>query len=604
MDAKPASHPASNFTDVKSVAFVQYLLAKHGRVLPNISSIDKRPNVDGYVEVQDEHNNLLGQLLVQVKTLPSGHNLKYDCSVEFLAYCENVHQCLLLGADHQIQRVYWLYFDEQIVRDLDYKNNKSTKTVSFKEAQYFDENSTWYIDEWAKIIENNKLRLQSHEALRIRNEHLERLLKNANKAVGTSSSSFVSIHLFLDELNRRFDIDFPTVKAFFYPQTWKLGMAYASYEPHKLDYTLFPIPFDKNDALIKEVDGDLFERLMQEGRGFSYHLAGNPIYDRPTAYAKEMVKSKVLQLVKMKLLNHSVHELLACEFVMAFIDRFHVQLGLPEKDEYSFDELQFAFHHYMPLWVEEAYGLLRRRQPMIQAQILRDGYYELDILPRLSTEDRAEITQSLGTRIDKEPRPVPIFTTKLDMSTFTDCFNYLRQHNGSIKRIYRKPDYSRLKTRSAWIWNVYSKIDVEHNSAVVFKNLQEAYSVFINHNFPTLHTDLDFFERADRILVHWSVREEYKGFDTVPGYDMFYVKDNNPGHTKGLEIINEEQANTLNDLTRQQSKELRGIGKDFRILAHSSGALDFVYEDTPLLNLIYQLLIPRLNDYFTKWTAR
>src|SRR5205823_3421083 len=199
-------------------------------------------------------------------------------------------------------------------------------------------------------------------------------------------------------------------------------------------YTLFPIPFDKNDALIKEVDGDLFERLMQEGRGFSYHLVGNPIQDRPADYAKELVKSKMLQLVKMKLLNHSGHELLAGEFVMAFIDKFREQLGLPQKDEYSFAEVQFAFHRYMPLWVEEAYGLLLRRQPMIQAQIIRDGYYDLDILPRLSSENRAEIVQSVSPRLssedreeitlsvskklDKEPRSIRISTTKLDIGTF------------------------------------------------------------------------------------------------------------------------------------------------------------------------------------------
>jgi len=436
MDAKPASHPVSNFTDDQSVSFVRYLLAKHRRVIAYISSIDKWPNIDGRVEIQDEHNNLIGPLSVQVKTLTANHNLKYDCEVNFLAYCEQVEPCLLLGVDHQSQKVYWLFFDVQSVREIDYKNNKSTKTVHFRAAQYFDENTTGYIEEWAKIVENNKQRFQSHNDLRVKTEQLEKLLKNANKAVGTSSINFVTIHRFLDELNRQFDTDFPTVKEFFYPQTWKLGMAYARYEPNKLDYTLFPITFDKNDVLIKEVDSDLFGKLMQEGRGFSYHLAGNPIQDRPADYAKEIVKSKVLQLVKMKLLNHSGHELLACEFVMAFIDRFHEQLGLPQKDEYSLPEVQFGFHRYLPLWVEEAYGLLLPRQPIIiQAQIIRDGYFDLDIISRLSSKDREEISQNVGKRLDKEPRPIRISTTKLDIGTFIECFNHLRQCNRMPSRI-------------------------------------------------------------------------------------------------------------------------------------------------------------------------
>lgn len=601
MEAKPASHPVSNFTDVQSVSLVQYLLAKHGRVIAHISSIDKWPNIDGRVEIQDEHNNLIGPLSVQVKTLPSEHNLKYDCSVDFLAYCEKVEPCLLLGVDHQTQKVYWLYLDVQSVREIDYKGNKFTKTVSLKEAQYFDENTTGYIAEWTKIVEDNKQRFQRHDDLRVRSEQLEKLLKNANRAVGTSSESFVTIHLFLDELNRKFDTDFPTVKEFFYPQAWKLGLAYARFEPNRLDYTLFPIPFNKNDVLIKEVDSDLFEKLMQEGRGFSHHLAGNPIRDRPAEYAREIVKSKVMQLVKMKLLNHSGHELLTCEFVIAFIDRFHEQLGLPQKDEYGFTEVHFGFHRYLPLWMEEAYGLLLRRQPInIQAQIMRDGYFDLDIISRLSSEDRAEITQNVNKMLDKEPRPIRISTTRLDIGTFIECFDYLRQCNGSIMRIYKKPDFSRFKTRSSWIWNAYSKEDAEYNFTVVFENLQEAYSVVVTHNFPALKTDLDFFNDADRILVHCRLRDEYQGFETGPGYDMYYVKDENPNHAKRIEIINEEQAKALNGLLRPPSIDQWGIGKDFRILAHSSGALDFVYEETPLLNLIYKLLSGRLDEYFAK----
>jgi len=601
VEAKPSSHPVSNFTDVQSVSLVQYLLAKHGRVISDISSIDKWPNIDGRVEIQDEHNNLIGPLSLQVKTLALIHNLKYDCKVDFLAYCEKVEPCLLLGVDHQTQKVYWLYFDVQSVRDIDYKNNKSTKTVYFKEAQYFDENTRGYIDEWTKIVKNNIQRFQSHDDLKVRTEQLEKLLRNANKAVGTSSISFVAIHLFLDELNRKFDTDFPTVKEFFYPQTWKLGMAYACYEPSKLDYTLFPIAFDKNDAHIKEVDSDLFENLMQEGRGFSYHLAGNPIQARPAEYAQEIVEAKVLQLVKMKLLKHLGHVLLACEFVIAFIDRFHEQLGLPQKDEYSLPEVQFGFHRYLPLWVEEAYGLLLRKQSIsIQAQIMRDGYFDPDIIWRLSSQEREEILQSVSKRLDKGPRPIAVSTTKLNIGTFIECFNYLRQCNTSIIRIYKKPDFSRLKSRSAWIWNAYSKEDAGYNSKIVFENLQEVYSIVISHNFPTLKSDLDFFEGADRILVHWTARDEYQGIAIGPGYNMYYIKDKNPDHAKRIEIINEEQAKALNDMIMLQPRELRGIGKDFRLSARSNGALDCVYEETPLLNLIYMLLKRRLDEYFAK----
>ena len=179
-------------------------------------------------------------------------------------------------------------------------------------------------------------------------------------------------------------------------------------------------------------------------------------------------------------------------------------------------------------------------------------------------------------------------------------YPYLRQCNTSIIRIYKKPDFSRLKSRSAWIWNAYSKEDAGYNSKIVFENLQEVYSIVISHNFPTLKSDLDFFEGADRILVHWTARDEYQGIAIGPGYNMYYIKDKNPDHAKRIEIINEEQAKALNDMIMLQPRELRGIGKDFRLSTRSNGALDCVYEETPLLNLIYMLLKRRLDEYFAK----
>jgi hypothetical protein len=81
---------------------------------------------------------------------------------------------------------------------------------------------------------------------------------------------------------------------------------------------------------------------------------------------------------------------------------------------------------------------------------------------------------------------------------------------------------------------------------------------------------------------------------------MYFVKDENPGHPKRIELVHEEQAKALDDLWRLQPRTLRGNGKDFMILARSHGGLDFVYEETPLLNLIYHLLSRRLDKYFAK----
>lgn len=340
MVAKPASHPKSNFTDVQSITLIGNILSSHGRVMPNLNSIDKWPNIDGKVEVQDENKGIGGSIAVQAKTLPNEHELKFKCPVSFLAYCENIEPCLLFGVDNANRRVYWRYFDSATLKNIDFRNNKETKTLYFDSSQHFDENETGYIELWTQIIESNKRKLQGFDDLK--NEY-DRLRERADELLDTEDGQFANMHLFLDELNRNYDRNFPTVKRFFYSNVWKLGMAVEEYKATSLTYALFPISWNKNDVQIKKIDSE----FAMQARGFTGHFMENPIEDRPIEYAKEVVQAKVQKLVNAKLLDHSGNEILAREIVIAFMDRFYEQMGFSEpSDEY---ELKFILHRFYNL---------------------------------------------------------------------------------------------------------------------------------------------------------------------------------------------------------------------------------------------------------------
>jgi len=45
------------------------------------------------------------------------------------------------------------------------------------------------------------------------------------------------------------------------------------------------------------------------------------------------------------------------EYLIAFIDNLSVPLGLPEKDVYSFNEVEHALKVYLPIWIEEAISI-------------------------------------------------------------------------------------------------------------------------------------------------------------------------------------------------------------------------------------------------------
>lgn len=593
MGAKPASHHKSSFTDMQSITLIGNILTGHGRVMPNLSAVDKWPNIDGRVEVQDEEANLIGPLSVQAKTLPVNHDLKFPCPVTFLSYCE-IEPCMLLGVDNQSERVYWRYFDSQEVQEIDFKKNKHTKTLYFDGAQYFDKSQTGYIKEWSQIIEKNKIRLKEYDEVK---DAYDKLRKNSNEIVGVVDKKFIKIHLFLDELNKKYDLEFPTAKSFFYPKTWKLGLAYENYGSTKIGYTIFPIPWDKNDVQIKKVDPQLAEQVREGGLGFTGHFKENPIEDRPVDYAKEVAGSKVQKIVEKKLLSHVGSEVLAREFVVAFIDMFHEQMGLPEKDEYKIAEVNFAFNEYLPHWVEEAYKfMLEKDRNNIREQIARRGYFDPDVLWQLRPEEREEIRQKVNKSWEK-PARVIMANQKLDIGVFVEFLDYLKRVNQPITRVYKKPDFKRLQG-NGWVWNKYSAEDAAHNLNVVFRNLEDAYKVVIARNFPNLQTELDLFGKADEIAVNYTVRDKYKSRRDGPTYRMFYLQAKSYHQKKSIKFINNEQADRLRNLIFQNDLKIDMYdNQSFKLLGAQHSILDFLYEETPLLNLVYQLLENRLKQY-------
>ena len=116
--SKIPSHSKTSFTDEQSTTLIKYILATHGRVMSQINSNDKWPNIDGFLEVQDSNRNLVGRLFVQAKTLPPNHKNKFRCPISFFSSCE-IDPTLLFGVDDQNKKVYWCYFDSKIIKNID-----------------------------------------------------------------------------------------------------------------------------------------------------------------------------------------------------------------------------------------------------------------------------------------------------------------------------------------------------------------------------------------------------------------------------------------------------------------------------------------------------
>lgn len=146
------SHGKTSFTDVESVSLINGTLARHGRVASNIVAHDSWANTDGDLDIQDDKGQLVGSFKAQAKTLAQSGKLKFVCPVGFLEYCKNIQPVMLLIADNEVEKVYWLYLDEESVNKLSYGASAKYKTLDLIEGQSFSKTDTDYIEVWTELF--------------------------------------------------------------------------------------------------------------------------------------------------------------------------------------------------------------------------------------------------------------------------------------------------------------------------------------------------------------------------------------------------------------------------------------------------------------------
>ena len=267
-------------------------------------------------------------------------------------------------------------------------------------------------------------------------------------------------------------------------------------------------------------------------------------------------------------------------------------------DKQNVRVLNFAFDTYFPIWIEEAYGLLLKKNRNNMAErIARKGYYDPDVLGEIMPDELEEIQKKVGQRLNKGSGTYRVANGRLDIGVFIEALGYVTKldASGNVDRLYKKADRSRIaKVGSHWIWDEFSKQDAETNLRTVFDNLPDAYAQIVRNNFPTLKEELDLFEQANAIYVSADIKDTYTDFTSGPTYRMYYVHES--GRKKrSIEFIDETSAQKYEELV--WSKEKRA-NAPYQLISANHSSLDFLYSDTPLLDLIYNILTTRLKNYF------
>ncbi len=233
--------------------------------------------------------------------------------------------------------------------------------------------------------------------------------------------------------------------------------------------------------------------------------------------------------------------------------------------------------------------------------MLRGGqpYFDPDsMIWEIMGDERNDIEDKVKARLKDKRVKIPnwpIGTQKMPHGVFVELFTYLKNTQDEITRPYNPKDFHRFK--NSMVWEVFSKKDAEQNVETFFENLPSVYKTILGNNFPILKTELSLFSKADKIIITFAVKDEYKSFQDRPTYKMFYLKYENKNVERSIEVLTDKQAEEFNNFDWEK-REIDYQKNKYKVVSICSSVLDFIYEDTPMLDFVYHLLDDRLKEYF------
>lgn len=549
----------------------------------------------------DENRSPIGKLEAQIRKLAS-QETKIQFPLSLLGYAERTcNPVLFIGVDTALKKAYWVHVTEDLVKGKTIEAKQETLMIVFPSENIIAENNNRYIPCWKKIVESYQTRMKGYPQLE---KLYKELSQNSNALIGKELAEFSEIHNFLDEINTLFDNSFSRIKQIFYPNAWKIGVAYSSYENNSLAYTLYPISLQQNDVQIKVLDDELRRKLSNKGLRFFGYSAENPIKSRAREYSIEIVESDTLRALEYRLLPFE-SDFLAREFIFAFIDKFAIQMGLDKNNEYSLTDIKRAFHDYLPLWVSEAIKFMVsvKRNGAISPYFLLYGksYYDPDMLLRqIMGKEREQIQNQVVKRLKEGNHSLSfrLGNDKLPFRTFGDSLKFLESKMfKQIKRPYSLKDYSRLKT-SGWVYNLLSPEMLENNLRIFFDNLPKAYSDFVSHNFPEIDGKIPLFSGSSLLMVVFDAKDNYLQLRDSPSIKIFGFKDENAKRLQTTIYKNGRDEVPSGLLFENFRKEVKIRDKEYQMIYASSSILDFIYEELPMLGFVYGELDTNLATYF------
>lgn len=600
IDSNPAAYPASNTSELKAIATFNSLIDLT-RVKPFINSHDNVPNTDGHIEIVTEAQVSLGKLEVQIKSLDKKNvlNPKYQCSKEFLAYCqESISPVLLIVVNSDDKIAYWQYIDIPVIVALSKKLKKESVNLDFEITNCVSSKNTDYLEKWISILNDRREKIFNYDAINERKKQVERELKEfkeyADYSVGKKDPVYAEIHTFLDYYNGLLEDDFISIKNILYPDYWKIGLGYGEYDETSVNFMLFPILYDVNDIQIKKFDPKHVFK-MKGALKIMGQYGDNPIKTKPEKYAYKLIEDDIKDALKDQPLVVK-DTFLAKEYVFAFIDRFHSILGLKANEhEYEVSDIEHALYRFLPFFIGEiVHRPEKLKHKMFSFDIDRLYYQPPEALVKSVAEAKKKLRKNPLIEIAR----VYLISEDFNVDILLRLLGYLNQEKLEVIRREYDPKNITIKDRSYYKWEAWSNASILKNLKLFYSNFSRIYDSIVSTYFPNLFEDLKYYDDFNLLIVVVDFRDKGQGITM----ESFYLESTTPATNRTL-VYNAKDPDV--PIRKETAREIFKTGLTFdnnkyQLKNQWGTYLRFLFDKTPLLAEATKLLNERLKEYFEK----
>jgi len=480
------------------------------------------------------------------------------------------------------------------------------RTLHLSSRQSFDETETSYADAWLRICDSYRRRFEEWEELR---PALTRLAKRSNPALGASGDRIQQTQDYLDALNHALEHDFPIVRRQKYGDPWKIGIVIVEWTSDRSRYIYLPIERGVNQPLIRFVDKNVLHEVRGLDEASVVSTGPKPFRNDPERFAFSTVREEALALIKRIAFDLPEVDVLAAEFLFAFLDQFHIQLNLQSDIErISVDNLAHRITRILPLWVNAALTEILDVDRIEDAEpgnlvklasgdnLLRREYFDPSSLICSMSRDRARLlARKAATAARRSTTPIPAFAIgnrRLPPRIASAFLASLeRRQIPYLERPYPRRDWSRLRQEGNLAWNSLTKEAATARLHAVAEHLPSCYEATVQANFPNIAKKLDPWGGRGIIAIQpVRFRDRYQASDKAPGLRYRLLQPLGGPEPRQLVVTHDE----LPPLDIEERISLDG--KIYEASLGGSCIADVLFDDTPILDCVVNTLLDRLEN--------